>query len=237
VTISLHTTSLPDAVYQALRESIVTLAEEPGWVATEAMVAQRYGVARPTAKAAIERLVSDGLLRRSAHHTAQIPVLTRDDIEDLYAQRLLIEEAALQDLGAQATVPADAQAAHRELLEYARTDDTARLARADVAFHRALVVGQRSPRLARMHALIMGEIELCIGQVQSHHLIVPRDVASQHQAILDAVAAGDPDAAGSLTRSHIEGARDRLLARYDSDHHPTDHQLTKELTHGQTSIP
>ncbi|MDO9591411.1 MAG: FCD domain-containing protein, partial [Microcella sp.] len=93
--------------------------------------------------------------------------------------------------------------------------DAAPLARADIAFHRALVEAQRSPRLARLHALLMGEIELCTGQVQAHRLLALDDVVAQHQAILDAVAAGDPELAGRLTRAHIEGARDRLLARYD----------------------
>ena len=120
------------------------------------------------------------------------------------------------------SVPADAASAHRDLLEHVRAGDTASLARADIAFHRALVVGQPSARLARMHSLMMGEIELCIGQVQAHRLIDPQDVAAQHSGILDAVAAGDADAAGSLTRAHIEGARDRLLSNLDSDHAPTE---------------
>ena len=64
----------------------------------------------------------------------------------------------------------------------------------------------------------MGEIELCTGQVQAHRLLALDDVVAQHQGILDAVAAGDPELAGQLTRAHIEGARDRLLARFDSHH-------------------
>jgi DNA-binding GntR family transcriptional regulator len=69
-----------------------------------------------------------------------------------------------------------------------------------------------------MHDLIMGEVELCIGQVQSQQLMSPTEIAAQHQAILDAVAAGDADTAGTITRDHIAGARDRLLAKWDSDH-------------------
>jgi len=69
-----------------------------------------------------------------------------------------------------------------------------------------------------MHALLMGEIELCIGQVQAHHLLTARGVASQHQGILDAVTAGDAAAAERLTREHIAGTRERLLAHFDSSH-------------------
>ncbi len=213
----LRTTSLPEAVYDALRESIVTMVDRPGALLTESAVAERYGVARPTAKAALERLVSEGLLWRRAHHAAQVPELSRDDIQDLYSNRVILEEAALRNLTADAVAPIAALAVHRELLEHVRSDDRAALARSDLDFHRQLVLAQHSPRLARMHSLLMGEIELCIGQVQSHQLLRPADVALQHQGILDAVAAGDAPLAARLIRAHIEGARDRLLQKFDSE--------------------
>jgi DNA-binding GntR family transcriptional regulator len=224
---ALAVTRVPDAVYEALRESILTQREAPGSAVTEQAVADRFGVARPTAKVALERLVADGLLRRVAHKTARVPELDRDDIVDLYANRAIVEEAALRTLAADGVVPAAAAAAQRQL-EEAAGDDTGPLARADIAFHRALVEGQRSPRLARLHALLMGEIELCTGQVQAHRLLALNDVIAQHRGILAAVEARDADAAGRLTRAHIEGARDRLLARFDAaraadpDHSPTE---------------
>lgn len=219
---ALAVTRVPDAVYEALRESILSQREAPGTAVTEQAIADRFGVARPTAKVALERLVAEGLLRREAHKTARVPELTRDDIVDLYANRAIVEEAALRTLATDGVVPIAAIAAQRMLVDAASDASTADhsgpLARADIAFHRALVEAQRSPRLARLHALLMGEIELCTGQVQAHRLLALDDVVAQHQGILDAVATGDPERAGTLTRAHIEGARDRLLARYDSQH-------------------
>jgi DNA-binding GntR family transcriptional regulator len=215
---SLKTTSVPQAVYDALRESIVTSAEPTGALLTETAIAVRYGVARPTAKAALERLVSEGLLSRRPHHAAHVTELSRADIEDLYSNRVILEEVALVNLASDGVVPIAALSVHRELLEFARTNNRAALARTDVDFHRALVLAQHSPRLAKMHGLLMGEIELCIGQVQSHQLIRPDEIAEQHQGILDAVAAGDGALARRLTREHIVNARDRLLRKYDDDH-------------------
>lgn len=213
----LKTTSAPEAVYEALRASILAVGDAPGSLLTETAIAVRYSVARPTAKAALERLVAEGLLTRRAHHAAQVPELSRDDIQDLYTNRAILEEAALRTLAREASVPESALSVHRELLEYVRSDDRAALARADIDFHRALVVAQKSQRLARMHGLLMGEIELCIGQVQAHQLMKPHDIAEQHQGILDAVAAGDETLAGDLTREHIFTARERLLGKFDDD--------------------
>ncbi len=214
----LATTSLPQAVYEALRARIVTTLEAPGTLFTETAIAEHYGVARPTAKAALERLVSEGLLTRRAHHAAQVPQLSRDDIDDLYWNRAILEDAAVRDLARASRVPTTALSIHRDLTEHARLDDRAAFARADLDFHRALVVAQASPRLARMHNLLMGEIELCIGQVQSRQLMRAEDIIGQHHAILDAIAAGDVRLSARLTREHIVNARDSLVQTFTRDH-------------------
>ena len=203
------TAVLPGQIADELRTSILNQTDAPGSSITETAVAVRFGVARPTARLAIDKLVADGLLRREAHRAARVPQLTRDDIIDLYDNRAVVESAAMASLAASATVPPAALQAHRALTA---TDD---FAQHDVAFHRALVAGQQSPRLAHMHELLMGEIELCIGQVQAARLLSSTEIARQHQGILDAIIAGDADAAATLTRDHIAGARDRLLAHLD----------------------
>jgi DNA-binding GntR family transcriptional regulator len=208
------TTPLSEAVYEALRESIVTLGDPPGAVLTENAVASRYGVARPTAKAALERLVSEGLLRRQAHRAAQVPRLDRADIEDLYAARLLIEEAAVTELARRGYVPPRALAAQREIMDFAARGEDAPFARPDLMFHQALVVGHGSARLSRMHDLIMGEIQLCMGQLQSHHLLRAKDIATQHRGLIEAIEARDSELAGFLIRRHVVNARDRLLTRF-----------------------
>lgn len=207
---------LPETIYDELRARIISQADAPGSTITESAVALRFGVARPTAKTAIERLVAEGLLRREAHHAARIPELSREDIVDLYANRSVVEGAAIAALAAGGAIPAEALEAHRAMQSGAATDEP--FAAYDIAFHRALVAGQPSHRLARMHGLLMGEIELCIGQVQAGRLLTATDVASQHQGILDAVVAGDTALAERRARDHIEGARDKLLAQWDSVH-------------------
>jgi DNA-binding GntR family transcriptional regulator len=205
------TAVLPSAIYDELRTRILSQTDVSGTTFTESAVAEQFGVARPTAKMAIERLVAEGLLRREAHQAARVPELSRDDIIDLCDSRAVVEGAALARLATAGTIPAEALAAHRAL--QASTDEFAAL---DIAFHRALVTGQSSTRLVRMHSLLMGEIELCIGQVQAARLRTVRDVASQHQGILDAVTAGDAALAERLTREHIAESRERLLQHFDA---------------------
>lgn len=190
----------PDEIADQLRADIIAQRDKPGSTITESAVAVRFGVARPTARLAIERLVAEGILRRGAHQAARVPVLGATDIIDLYESRAIIESAAIAAL---TSVPAEALRAHHA------GDSAAN----DIAFHRALVTGQQSPRLTRMHSLLLGEIELCIGQVHAEQLLTAADVTAQHQRILDAITAGDSDAAAKLTREHIQLSRDALLER------------------------
>lgn len=203
-------TVLPVEIYLALRDDILSQTNSAGTTFTESAVALRFGVARPTAKMAIERLVAEGLLRREAHQAARVPELSREDVADLFENRSIIETAAIGKLAESGTIPAYALAAHRALLEREDTD-----AALDIEFHRALVTGQGSPRLIRAHSLLMGEIELCIGQITANRLRTATEVAGQHQGILDAVMAGDRELAERLTREHILSSRDLLLAQFD----------------------
>jgi DNA-binding GntR family transcriptional regulator len=218
-------TVLPDVIYGDVRADILAQAITPGSTVTESAVALRFGVARPTAKMAIERLVTEGLLRREANQAARVPVLTRDDVVDLLDARAVVESAAVARLATEGTIPAAALGAHRAL--QAHSDGDPDVATLDIEFHRALVTGQDSIRLQRMHALLMGEIELCIGQVLSGRLRTASDVSAEHQRILDAVLAGDAALADELTRSHIAVTRARLLAQFDENaeeiHEPKEH--------------
>lgn len=205
----------PDAVVASLRTAILAGTVEPGTAVTEALVSDTFGVARPTARIAIDRLVADGILEREPHHAARVKRLGRDDIADLFAARAAVESAAVELLADTAAVPPEASAAHERLRAL---DADASYWAIDLAFHRALVRGAPSTRLPRLHDQLMGEIELALAQVDAHRLRSTREVAAEHGRILVAVADGDAALAEHLTRTHILASRDRLLAHLDSQH-------------------
>ena len=212
--VGVRASGITGSIVEALRSDILALVLQPGDSVTEAAVTARYGVARPTARQAIERLVAEGVLTREANKAARIPVLDRGDIVDLYDSRSVVERAALRRLAEIGSAPPAAVAANRALA----ATPTGPFAADDIAFHRALVGAQPNARLAAMHGALMGEIELCIGQIDAHSLMSRGEIAAQHSGILDAVVASDPDLAERLIAEHVAYARDRLLDHYDRTH-------------------
>jgi DNA-binding GntR family transcriptional regulator len=212
VHLELGPSSLPDALYESIRKRIVNGEIPQGEKLTEVRLATEYNVARPTAKAALERLTALGLLRRTAHKTAVVPVLDESEIRDLFFSRITIEKAAVSALAATGEVPADAARA-QVAIEYAARDRLfENQVDADIAFHTALVAAVGSRRLSRMHELIIGEVQLTMGQYQAHRKVDPSTVASEHAAVLEAIAAGDSAAAAERLAHHLEQAEGRLLS-------------------------
>lgn len=209
----LATSSLTDALTQSVTERIVSGQIAPGEKVTEARLAGDYGVARPTARACLERLVVLGLLRRSVHKTAVVPVLTVQDIEDLFFSRETIEGTAVAELAQTSVVPAAAEAAQTAIEAAAANEDWRGQVAADIAFHVALVEGVGSDRLRRMHELIIGEVHLTMGLHEAHKVTSGRKVAAEHAKVLRAVRAGDGARAREALAAHLSAARDRVVAR------------------------
>jgi DNA-binding GntR family transcriptional regulator len=211
VGLELGPSSLTDAMYESVRKRIVNGDIPQGEKLTEVRLATEYNVARPTAKAVLERLTALGLLRRTAHKTAVVPVLDEAEIRDLFFSRVTIEKAAVSTLAETGQVPAAAARA-QVAIEYAARDKLFEdQVAADITFHSALVAAVGSRRLSRMHELIIGEVHLTMGQYKAHRKADPSTVAEEHAAILQAIEAGDPSAAADHLAYHLEQAQSRLL--------------------------
>ena len=212
--LAVHT--LAEALTDSLRNLILTNEMEGGSQVTENDVANRFDVARPTAKAAIERLVSDGLLTRGSHKSARVPVLTPDAITDIYLARKCIEPVSVYRLAASGTVRPQAVAQNDLLRKVDETSTVVHMVECDIRFHRELLDGVGSQRLSRMHEALMGEMQLCMAQVQSNRLMRVAEIVEEHQLILDHIERGEPEAASKAVEAHLDSACAALLRHFDS---------------------
>jgi DNA-binding GntR family transcriptional regulator len=202
---------LTDSVAAALRRQVIGGELQPGLRITEGWVAERFGVARPTAKTGLDLVIAEGLLRRGPRRSATVPLLSAADIDDIYLSREPVESLAVMMLAKSRQIPDAAERALAHMLHAAERSAHPEHTEADVEFHYALVEATGSPRLARMHRTVMGEAQLCIAQIRQHALLDLRELTALHAAILDAIRDGDPVLAAAALRADLDGCRETLL--------------------------
>ncbi|MFB8190331.1 GntR family transcriptional regulator [Microbacterium sp. NPDC055988] len=205
-----------DAVTSQLRGRILSGEIRSGAPLTEAAVSQTFGVARPSAKAAIEQLVATGLLVRTAHRSARVVGIDADTVRDVYRTRVRMESAALRELAATGTVPDAARDANAEILALPGGPDPATVD-PDLRFHTALIDALQSERTGRMYRSVLDEVRLCMAQVQGRRLLDAAVIAAQHTDILDAVESGEGERAAALLDAHLSSAEERLVEALDAD--------------------
>jgi DNA-binding GntR family transcriptional regulator len=197
--------SMTEAVVASLRARILDGEIEPGMRLPEVELAMEFGVARPTVRAAIQTLCHEGLLVRERNRSANIPVLTRDDILDLFSVRIPLEclvVRAVLERGASLTPAREAMAVMEALPDNAGWHQ---VVAADGAFHHALVSAVGSPRLERLYGSLSGEIRLCVAQLRPSWAS-PSAIGHEHHEVLDVLESGDVKAAEARMTAHLERA-------------------------------
>lgn len=202
-------TSIIDAIAEDIRRRIFEGTLAQGTAQTEAEVSGHYEVARPTAKAAIERLVAEGLLERGLHKSARVKVLDSTEVHDIYTARAIVESEVVRRLAATATVPAQAVAAN-ELIKTRICEPASAIIDPDMDFHTALVNALGNKRTSSMYTSLLGEVRLCMSRVQSLQLLDSAKIAAEHSKILEHIAEGNSQAAALALEAHLAQARDLL---------------------------
>ena len=89
--------SLGERTYLALRDHLLSGGFVGGEPMQEEALATRFGVSRTPVREALARLASEGLLESSGR-SYLLPALSRQDIDDIYELRLLLEPEAIRQV-------------------------------------------------------------------------------------------------------------------------------------------
>lgn len=195
-----------DATTDALREAILTGFLAPGTWVREDEVARDLGVSRTPVREAVRRLADEGLVVKTAHQGTQVAAISLEDIIDLYAVREHLEGASAR-FAAQHRTPDLVEGLTRanDAMRAAQ-DDPEAMAAHNRDFHRLLYDAAENPYLMRF----MREIENFVRRLPTTTYLVderPTTVVEEHQAIIDAIAAGDQEVAQEAAMAHMRAAR------------------------------
>ncbi|MFB7893603.1 GntR family transcriptional regulator [Microbacterium sp. NPDC056044] len=203
------TTSVADAAEAHLRRLLFSGALKAGQELRDTVLAKELGIARPTARTAVLRLISEGLLEREPGHSARVRSFTAADVRDIYAVRRLLEFEAVRVITVEGRSTTQVAGA---LTAFARAGDSWEAGPdADTLFHTAVVAAAGSPRLTRTFEGLASEMRLMIGLLRSRYSSLS-ELYDEHAGLLAALESGDTDHALSLWAEHIDDAEGYLLS-------------------------
>ncbi|WP_199487603.1 FadR/GntR family transcriptional regulator [Actinomadura spongiicola] len=181
-------------------------------IPAETELAARLGVSRPAVREAIRALTHVGVLevrrgagtyvRTTANPRPLLSRLARASIRDFFELQLAYDVQAARLAARRRT---DADLARLEVLLRARDEATEADAfgAADTAFHLGVAEASRNPVLIEAMRYFIDLQRESMRAVRLDHEI-PEAGPGPHRAVLDAIAAGDPEAAASAAAAVVE---------------------------------
>jgi DNA-binding GntR family transcriptional regulator len=198
-----------DRAYAAIRAHLLSGQVKAGEQLTEDQLAQITGVSRTPVREAVRRLENELLLVRSDTKRLFVADWSRDDIEELFTLRQMLEchaaERAAQRLSREQI--AALEQINGELTEAVEgpLPDVARFLDANRAFHEVIVEAAESPRLGQLLARLV-EAPVVLRTARTYSQDDLRQSARDHDELVAAFAARDPDWARAVMGSHLRRA-------------------------------
>lgn len=197
-----------------LRHAIVRLELAPGEPVSEAQLVERFGFSKAATRAALARLRVEGLVVAEPRRGHLVAPVTLRDVREIYDLRLLLEPPAARAAAGQMAKAEIARLRRRSQ----RTLDLDDPASVD-AFMEANRAVHVSVAAAASNARAEALITRLLDDGERARLLALRAGAAgrgvraraEHRALLNALQAGDGDAAARLMAAAIEAFRDDLL--------------------------
>lgn len=208
--------SIAQDVYRSIRSSIFSGELEPGARIQPAQLGAKYGASTTVVREALQLLVGERLVRSDAGKGFFVPEIPTQEVQDVTKVRGVIDSMALRmsiergDLDWESEVIA----AHHRLVRTPRDSSTDGLHQseewADVhrAFHRQLLVACDSPTILEISDQLQATTELIRVSAGPVVRSRKRDVAREHELIVEAVLARDADLAVERLVQHYEMTAD-----------------------------
>jgi DNA-binding GntR family transcriptional regulator len=207
-------TSLASMITERPRESIINRTLSPGSRLSESELAGSFGVSRAPFHEAFQRLIQEGLLRNGRGRRAVIPVLSDDEVRDIYLARDALESSAVQHIisASQSARAADELDRTIKLMQDAETvGDWEAVSRYHLEFHTALVAATGSTRLQRMFSTVISETRLCLGVLTAAE--ARANLVDEHRQIAAMIREGNTAGALGLLNKHFEDAIVMIASR------------------------
>ncbi|HEX6076451.1 MAG TPA: GntR family transcriptional regulator [Micromonosporaceae bacterium] len=212
--LSTPNTSLADQVASSLRQAVRSGVLQPGRLYSAYQMADTLGVSRSPVREALLRLAEAGMVEFERNRGFRIVLPKPRDIAELFHLRLLLEVPAARRVASEAPPDlVDELRAQLVDMERAATEhDEIRFMRHDQNLHGAILSAAGNRRLVSLIDNLRDMTRL-LGASTVDRSRTLHDVCAEHVPIVDAIAAREPDKAGTAMAQHVTNTGRLLVAQ------------------------
>ncbi|MFG6546898.1 GntR family transcriptional regulator [Sulfitobacter sp. 1A10445] len=203
--------TLGDATFKRLRAMILDGTLEPGTRLSEKKFADHLGVSRTPVREAIGQLVSEGLAKRSAGSAPVVSSVSLNEIMEILHVRSLLECEAARKAASSGKSTAelnDIRIRMQGFIDGPRPT-AAEHSALDMRLHFILAEMAGSNLLLEL----IESLKVKTGMYDQGSIpdrLVPG--CEEHIALIDAVIAGEPDAASAAMKLHLSNVRESIIS-------------------------
>ncbi|MFI0395382.1 GntR family transcriptional regulator [Paracoccus jiaweipingae] len=195
--------------YSLILSAIDDGTYRPGDRLVESELAERFGVSRTPVREALQRLETQAMLKRDGRSLI-IATLDHNQLAELYTVRAELEALAAR-LAARHATPEEVRVLRAMVADDRKiAHDPQTLSRANRRFHHQIHLASHNRYLVQQLDLVHRSMAL---MARTSLAAEGRGDAAmdEHQRIVEAIAAGQPDAAEDALRQHISHAFETRL--------------------------
>jgi len=201
---------LRERAYEALRQRINTLHYRPGAYLNETMICTDLGIGRTPVHMALERLALEGLVEILPRKGVIVASISFDEMKQVNETRRLVEPPAAA-LAARWATDSEIMRMH-DIVRQAREapmHDTELLMNLDSQLHSTLADATRNRILATvlkgLHERSLRNWYLALSNRDQR-----QKVADEHDQLIEAITARNPEEAQRLMAAHIDSFKQRV---------------------------
>lgn len=210
--------NMTDAVYDTLREAILTRRFPPGQRLHVDELRQQLGVSRTPLKDALNRLALQGLVRVAPRYGTFVSELRADEMAEITDVRLVLELHAVElgvpriSRGQLRQMNACVEAMRKTVTPQGNITDHMAFIASDHDFHHVILEAAGNHKLAEMYETLNVHIQVA----RVYYMATDKRaqlVCSEHESILRAYEAHSIPEAKAALSTHLDTARRATLER------------------------
>ena len=198
-----------DTAYNKIRGHLLSGEVSPGEQLTEESLAETTGVSRTPVRDAVRRLESEMLLVRNESKRIFVADWSRDDIDEMFTLRQMLEGHAAERAAQRITQEQidHLEEVNRELREAVELaePDVASFLNANRIFHEIITDAAQSPRLKQVLAMLV-ETPVVLRTARNYSINNLQQSARDHDELISAFRAADAGWARAVMGSHLRRA-------------------------------